>query len=111
MSAPLPAREWLVQIPIIPGSLEKRLALRQQHFDEAASKIKDGTITFAGGILSKPTVDGDNKDMTMTLVTVNVETEEEARAIIKGDVYSVEGVWDFKKMQVFAFKTGLRVFK
>ncbi|KAF5010934.1 hypothetical protein FDECE_2897 [Fusarium decemcellulare] len=101
--------EWLIQVPVIPGSFEKRVSLRQQHFNEAMPKIRDGIITFAGGVLSEPTLDGDNKGMTMTIITVNAENEAEARKVVEEDVYSSQGVWDIGKMQIFAFKTGIRV--
>lgn len=101
-------REWLIQVPVLSESLEKRLATRQRHLDEAAQKIKEGIITFAGGILSNPTMDGDNKEMTATIFTVSVETEEEAWKILKDDIYSTTGIWDAKKAQIFPFKTGVR---
>lgn len=109
MSSSLPLREWLIQVPIEPGTLEKRLALRQQHIEEAMPKIKEGIITFAGGILSKPTVDGDNKDMTVTMFTVISETEDEARKILDEDIYTTAGIWDSKKAQIFPWKTGIRI--
>ncbi|KAH7166593.1 hypothetical protein EDB81DRAFT_638675 [Dactylonectria macrodidyma] len=109
MSQSSPLREWLLQVPLLPGSLETRLAVRSQHIGEAMPKVKEGIITFAGGILSKPTVDGDNKDMTIVLFTVKAETEEKARKIMEDDIYTTAGVWDTKKAQISPWKTGIRV--
>jgi uncharacterized protein YciI len=99
------SREWLIQVPILPDSIEKRLATREQHLNEAKRKIEDGIITFAGGILASPTIDGDNKEMTVTLFIVTVDTEEEARRILENDIYSTSGIWDVKGAQIFPFMT------
>ncbi|KAL1895029.1 hypothetical protein Sste5346_005449 [Sporothrix stenoceras] len=100
--------EWLIQVPVLPGTVEKRIQLRSQHYADAKSLIESGFITFAGGILENPTTDGDNKDMTVTLFTVSVPTREEAKAILERDVYTKEGIWDVSKAEIFPFKTGIR---
>lgn len=101
-------QEWLIQVPVLSGTVEKRIELRSQHYADAKALIESGVITFAGGILEKPTTDGDNKDMTITLFTVSVPTQEEARSILERDVYTKERIWDVNKAQVLPFKTGIR---
>ena len=104
-------REWFLQVPINPGTLEKRLALRKQHIEDALPKVEQGIITLAAAILSKPTEDGDNKDMVKAIATVVAKTEEEARNILADDVYTKEGIWDADKIEVYPLRTGIRVQK
>ncbi|CAK7201042.1 hypothetical protein SEUCBS139899_003743 [Sporothrix eucalyptigena] len=100
--------EWLIQVPVLPGTVDKRIQLRQQHFSDAKALIEKGVITFAGGILANATTDGDNKEMTVTLFTVSVPTLAEARQILERDVYTTEGIWDATKAEIFPFRTGVR---
>lgn len=100
--------EWLIQVPVLPGTVDKRILLRSQHYADARALIESGVITFAGGVLEKHSTDGDNKDMTVTLFTVSVPTREEAREILERDVYTKEGIWDVSKAEIFLFKTGIR---
>lgn len=104
-------REWFLEVPINPGTLEKRLALRGQHIADAMPKVEAGIITLAASILSKPTEDGDNKDMIKAIATVVAKTEEEARNILVDDVYTREGIWDSDKIQVYPLRTGIRTQK
>ncbi|KAI9657539.1 MAG: hypothetical protein M1831_004155 [Alyxoria varia] len=48
--------EWLVLIPDHPdpGTLEKRLGVRAQHFDEVRKPFKAGLFNLAGAILGEP---------------------------------------------------------
>ncbi|CAK7221950.1 hypothetical protein SBRCBS47491_004704 [Sporothrix bragantina] len=101
--------EWLIQVPVLPGTVDKRIQLRQHHFADAKALIEKGIITFAGGILANPTTDGDNKEMTITLFTVSVPTLDEAWQILERDVYTTAGIWDTTKAEIFPFRTGVRV--
>lgn len=104
-------REWFLEVPINPGTLQKRLELRQKHIADAMPKVERGIITLAASILSKPTEDGDNKDMVKAIATVIAKDENEAKKVLADDIYTREGIWDAENIRVYPLRTGIRTQK
>lgn len=102
------SREWLVTIPDKPNALQQRLAVRPKHLEKIQPRVEVGQVVLGGATLSEqPAVDG-TPEMTGSVLIIKADTEEEVRALIEGDVYTKEGVWDFEKIQIKAFRSAIR---
>lgn len=98
-------REYLVHVPDLPDVLSRRLALLKPHNQEAAPLVKAGRVPFFGSTLTQHGVEGEQPAENGTVMIIRAENEEEIREIIKKDIFTVEGVWDFENLKIWAFKS------
>ena len=97
--------EYLVQIPDIPNTLEKRLAVRPQHLKDVTPKIEAGQMVFGGAMLSKQPKEGEQPDMTGSVMIVKADSEQEVKDMLENDVYAKAGAWDVQNAKIWNFKT------
>lgn len=63
---------------------------------------------MAAGIVSKPTEDGDNKDMVKSIATVLAEAGSDAKDILAEYIYTREGIWNAENSKVYPLRRGIR---
>ena len=74
---------WIVEATYAPDAAETRPAVRPEHLAHIAELKAAGTILEAGGYL----------DLSTALMLVRAESEAEAIALFRDDVYMRSGVW------------------
>ncbi|KAI0386606.1 hypothetical protein F5Y04DRAFT_67125 [Hypomontagnella monticulosa] len=102
--------EWLVVVPDKPGTAQKRLEVRPQHFAGLKPFIDSQQIKTGGAVLNdKPESDDPATfDWYGSSMVIVAESKEEVKAIIEKDIYTVSGVWDTEKALILAAKTAFR---
>jgi hypothetical protein len=88
MTAELPdglaiERIWVVEAAYGPDVADRRPPVRAEHLTRIAELREAGTIIEAGAF----------NDMSGSLVLMRAESEEEALAVARADVYFRSGVW------------------
>ena len=88
MTAELPdglaiERIWVVEAAYGPDVADRRPPVRAEHLTRIAELREAGTIIEAGAF----------NDMSGSLVLIRAESEEEALAVARADVYFRSGVW------------------
>ena len=74
---------FVIEAIYAPDAAETRTPIRPQHLARVAELRDRGTVIEAGGFT----------DMSASLLLVRAETEEEALAVARDDVYMKNGVW------------------
>jgi uncharacterized protein len=100
--------EYLVTIPDVPGTLEKRLQVRPAHLANLKPLIEKGQVVFGGAMLTKQPAEGESPDFTGSCMLIKANSEEEVKDLINGDEYAKAGTWDIAKAQIVAFKCAVR---
>ncbi|KAI5809522.1 hypothetical protein DFH27DRAFT_535270 [Peziza echinospora] len=102
--------EWLVILPDQEDALERRLAVRNVHLAGAKKLHESGFFTFGGGYLDDPLIEGSSAKPTFrgSAMLCLGETKEEVLEVLRKDPYTVNNVWDWEKVQIFAFKAAIR---
>ncbi|KAI1502818.1 hypothetical protein F5X99DRAFT_407624 [Biscogniauxia marginata] len=98
--------EWLVVVPDIPGSAQKKLAVRAKHIEEIKALVTSGQIKTGGALLnSKPEGDDPSTfDWYGSTLVVVASSKEEVKALLAADEYASAGVWDVDNAQIWAAK-------
>lgn len=78
-----------------PGHLQVRMDTRPAHVDHLNKLNAEGTLKMAG-----PFLDGDGKP-NGSLVIVNVETAEAAKALADSDPYAKAGLFESVEIRPF----------
>ncbi|KIY71136.1 hypothetical protein CYLTODRAFT_419139 [Cylindrobasidium torrendii FP15055 ss-10] len=88
-----------------PGALERRLAVRSKHFEDAGPRFDKGLIRIAGAQLDEntPELEGGQKNMVGSIFICEATSIEEIREIITTDIYYTSGVWDKEKLVIRPF--------
>lgn len=78
------------------------MKVRPQHLEEFGASMRAGTlpVTCGGGIRSS--VDG---PLIGSMVTIEASSVEEAKDILKKDIYATSGVWDVDNAEVYPVST------
>ncbi|KAF4957100.1 hypothetical protein FGADI_3319 [Fusarium gaditjirri] len=92
-------KEYLVIIPDLPDVLAKRQVLLKPHNQEAAPLVKAGRVPFFGSTLAHHSPEGQQVAENGTVMIIKAESEEEIKEIIRKDIFTIEGVWDFGNMR------------
>ncbi|KAM0261838.1 hypothetical protein ACHAQJ_002041 [Trichoderma viride] len=102
--------EFLVVIQDKPGPevRAKRLEVRAQHFREMKPTLEKGFLKMGGAILNDIPENDDDLDFAGTALVLVAESAEDAKNLLKDDIYNTAGVWDFEKAQVYPLKCGFR---
>ncbi|KAJ9424454.1 hypothetical protein QL093DRAFT_2574196 [Fusarium oxysporum] len=98
-------KEYLVIIPDLPDVLAKRQVLLKPHNQDAAPLVKAGRVPFFGSTLAHHSPEGQQVAENGTVMIIKAESEEEIREIIRKDIFTIEGVWDFGKLSIWPFKS------
>ncbi|KAI1466038.1 uncharacterized protein F4812DRAFT_461015 [Daldinia caldariorum] len=107
VTTPPPGKfNWLVVVPDKPGTREKRLEVRAQHFEGIKKYVESGQLKTGGAVLNdKPESDDPAKfDWYGSTLILVAESKEEVKAILEQDVYTRSGVWDTDKALILATK-------
>lgn len=95
-------------VPDFLSTTEQRGKAQPAHIKDATPLIESGDLTYFGVILSSH--DGTNEDYRLRIngsaVVLNAESEQAIRDYLERDAYTRAGVWDVKKAQIWAFKSG-----
>lgn len=95
--------EYLIIIPDVPHTIQKRLKVRPQHFAELKLDIATERVTFGGAMLQEHLKPGDEGPQKMcgSAMLIKAASQEEALERVRRDVYTMEGVWDIDKVQIW----------
>jgi uncharacterized protein YciI len=74
---------YVVEISYTPDAQEKRPAVRLEHLTRVARLMAEGRFIEAGGFL----------DFSSALFLVRADSEADAIALVRDDVYLRNGVW------------------
>jgi len=99
--------EWLVILPDQEGALERRLSVRPKHFEGLKSGLEAGFWKMGGAILDEVPKEGEGLKFAGSALIAYGSSKEEVIEILKKDIYAENDVWDFNKIQIWPFKTGL----
>ncbi|KAL7622965.1 hypothetical protein AAE478_006644 [Parahypoxylon ruwenzoriense] len=111
ISTPPPGKhEWLVVIPDKPGTQQKRLEVRAQHFEGLKRYLEAGQFKTGGALLKDKTESDDPTkfDWYGSTIVIVAESKEEVKAILQKDIYTTAGVWDTENAQIWAAKIAFR---
>jgi len=100
--------EWLVILPDHPDSLSTRQQVRPEHLAGIKPLADAGTILFGGAFFENPPPVGEAPHVKGTVLLAYAESKDEVLELLKQDAYTKNGVWDWQKVQIYAFKTALR---
>ncbi|KAM0244033.1 hypothetical protein ACHAP5_006697 [Fusarium lateritium] len=84
---PLSLSEWIVLIPDIEGSLERRISVRETHVKDMIKHIDSGLFQMGGATLHADRVDG-------SAIIARAKSKAEIMDVLKTDIYARSGVWD-----------------
>lgn len=98
-------KEYLVIIPDLPDVLAKRQVLLKPHNQDAAPLVKAGRVPFFGSTLAHHSAEGQQVAENGTVMIIEAESEDEIKEIIRKDIFTIEGVWDFGKLSIWPFKS------
>ncbi|KAJ3517643.1 hypothetical protein NLJ89_g373 [Agrocybe chaxingu] len=88
-----------------PGTLERRLSVRESHLAVAKENIASGFIRV-GGMMTTPeafTNPDAPKKMVGSALICEAETIEQVRKMVEADIYYTSGVWDPEKIVILPF--------
>ncbi|TVY13953.1 Fusaric acid biosynthesis protein 2 [Lachnellula arida] len=108
-STTTPAKhEWLVILPDREGMLQKRLEARPEHLTGVKPQAEAGALLFGGAFFDDPPAHGGIPQIKGTVLLAYAESKEKVLEGLRQDAYTKTGVWDWDKVQIYAFKTALR---
>jgi uncharacterized protein len=88
---------YVVQATYVEGAAEKRTPFREEHLERMGKLYREGVVLVAGALA----------DMSASVMVLNLELEEAAKAIVETDIYWRNGIWtDFtiRKLNRVAFE-------
>ncbi|KAF4341698.1 Fusaric acid biosynthesis 2 [Fusarium beomiforme] len=98
-------KEYLVHVPDHPDVLAKRKVLLKPHNENAAPLVRAGRVPWFGSTLAHHSAEGQPIAENGTVMIMKAESEEEIKEIVRSDIFTIEGVWDFEKMTIWPFMT------
>ncbi|KAH8685513.1 hypothetical protein BGZ60DRAFT_364764 [Tricladium varicosporioides] len=100
--------EWLVILPDHEGVLAKRMEVRPKHFEGLQKGIDSGFWKMGGALLEEVPKEGEGLKIQGSAMVALASSKEEVIELLKKDIYSESGVWDFSKAQIYPFKCAIR---
>lgn len=91
-----------------PGTLAKRMAVRDQHLENARKLVQTGFIDSAGPTLKKHPAPGEAPQITGSSLIVHADSEAEIHKVLESDVYAAQGVWDLSRVTITPLLLALR---
>ena len=101
-------QEFLIVIPDFPLTTEQRRKAQPKHIEAAMPLIKSGDLSYFGVTMrSGNVVDQDYSPRTNgSAIVLKAENEQAVKDYLLRDSYTIAGVWDVEKAQIWAFKSG-----
>lgn len=95
-------QEYLVIVKDKPNTFAKRMEVRQQHLTTIKVNVQAqgpgyGPYTSGGGISEDK-----DEDLFGSTLTIEADSKEEVREMLKEDIYYKHGVWDVDNAQIYA---------
>ena len=104
----VPKYEWLVIVPDHADALDKRMAVRAEHFAALRPTAEAGLVALGGGTLASQPVEHQPLQLNGTAIILYADSKEAVLKELQADVYCTAGVWDMDKVQILPFKSGVR---
>ncbi|PSS27133.1 hypothetical protein M430DRAFT_94211, partial [Amorphotheca resinae ATCC 22711] len=95
--------EWLVIMPDVPGTIDKRIEVRPQHFEGLKPAIDSGFWRMGGALLEEPPKENSPLKFQGSAMIALAASKEEVLEKLKADIYAQSGVWDFSKVRFYLF--------
>lgn len=95
--------EWLVII-YDKQPVNLRLTFRAEHLSKIPEKIQAGNITSCGPIFEDET----KERFLGSSFTILAESKPEVLSILRSDIYSQQGVWDFDNVVIHPYAPAYR---
>ncbi|KAI0194206.1 hypothetical protein F4808DRAFT_464512 [Astrocystis sublimbata] len=102
-------KEWLVIAPDEPGAINRRLKARPQHLEEIKPDVDSGFLVFGGPYSTSTPEGGASPTMAGSIIVMVAETKQEVIDRLQKDLYTAERVWDWEKLQIYPFKSTIRM--
>ncbi|KAA6410714.1 MAG: hypothetical protein FRX48_06137 [Lasallia pustulata] len=100
--------EWIVILPDSEGALERRNKARPDHLKALIPRVAAGFWTFGGAVLEETEAPGEYLKVKGSVMLALAESKEQVLQALREDIFHTAGVWDWDKVQVLPFKTGIR---
>lgn len=83
---------YAIWVQDVPDSLEKRMAVRPEHYARMQALVDEGRLSFAGPFPKEPGGDPTKVGFAGGLIVADFESREAAERWINDDPYSAAGV-------------------
>lgn len=100
--------EWIIILPDHPGVLQKRQQVRPDHLCNLKPNADAGLWTFGGAFSDDHPPAGEAPNVKGSVMLAYADSKEQVLEELKKDVYCTSGVWDWDKVQIYAFRSALR---
>jgi uncharacterized protein len=81
----------------------------RMHLADAESEFKRGFWVVGGPYLTEQPVEGRVPSILGSTLIAVADTKQEVLDRIRLDVYTKEGVWDLEKVQIWQFRSTMRI--
>ncbi|KAI3326788.1 hypothetical protein HD806DRAFT_488206 [Xylariaceae sp. AK1471] len=102
-------QEWLVIAPDEDGAIDRRLKARPKHLEEIKPDVDSGFLVFGGPFSASPPKADAPPSMIGSVIVMVAGSKQEVVDRLKKDLYTAERVWDWEKIQIFPFKSTIRM--
>ncbi|PPQ70515.1 hypothetical protein CVT26_013973 [Gymnopilus dilepis] len=88
-----------------PGTLERRLSVREKHLVGAKAGHESGFIRIGGALTTPDAITNPDapKNMVGSAFIIEAESIEQVKNMIENDIYYTSGVWDPEKLVITPF--------
>ncbi|KAI9664093.1 MAG: hypothetical protein M1821_007584 [Bathelium mastoideum] len=99
--------EWLVILPDIPGTSDTWLSVRGEHLSAMKPHFDAGLFRLGGAYFHPQEEAGAPLQIRGSMLIACAESKEEVVEVLKRDVFTTSGVWDWNKVEIYPFRTAL----
>lgn len=96
------AKEYLAIVQDKPGTMEKRIQVREKHLAAAKQNNKSGIVPFGGGIANDFPEPGQQFPFVGSALVVTADSKHDVIQLLKQDIYFTSGVWDVENAKIYA---------
>ncbi|KAF9567916.1 hypothetical protein CPC08DRAFT_626012 [Agrocybe pediades] len=88
-----------------PGTLQRRLSVRETHLGGAKERHETGFIQIGGAITTPEAITNPDapKNMVGSVFLIQAESIDDVKKMIENDIYYTSGVWDADKIVIAPF--------
>ncbi|KAH9485231.1 Protein YciI [Psilocybe cubensis] len=88
-----------------PGTLERRLSVREKHLVGAKVSHESGFIRIGGAVTTPDAITNPDapKNMVGSTFLFEAESIDQVKKYIENDIYYTSGVWDPEKIVILPF--------
>ncbi|KAH9941457.1 hypothetical protein B0H21DRAFT_696942 [Amylocystis lapponica] len=97
--------KFVLYAPDVNDSLQRRLAVRPTHLENAHKLTLEGSLVSGGAMLSPESIASPTaeKKMVGSVIIYAAESLEACRKIVESDIYYTSGVWDKESLVLLPF--------